>query len=240
MRHLESIILFFALVFIWVPFIFSFFIHSIRIKIWKFLQIYCSLPPSLTVPSFHWSHVKNMMINSVNDQGIEGSSSCDGCDCPQIIRLNPDKDSNTTVVTSPRNFLSWWGLVMILMMISYYDLDDEVCANVLLCFAASRISTQRTRTASGSSMWVQETCFANIKFIWSFKEKDQRKIGPESSCMDLIWYLVFQATKGKLKLTFNKFKTEWSSNCKKDYLFVGNVSGAREKQPLPKQCIQRS
>ena len=108
MRHLESIILFLALVFIWVPFIF-FFLHSIGIKIWKFVQIYCSLPPSLTVPSFHSPHVKNMMINSVNDQGIEGSSSCDGCDCPQIIRLNPDKDSNTTVVTSPRNFLSWWG-----------------------------------------------------------------------------------------------------------------------------------
>ena len=114
-----------------------------------------------------------MMINSVNDQGIEGSSSCDGCDCPQIIRLNPDKDSNTTVVTSPRNFGSWWWLVMILMMISYYDLDGEVCANVLLCFAASRISTQRTRTASGSSMWEQETCCTNINFIWSFEDNTQ-------------------------------------------------------------------
>ena len=114
-----------------------------------------------------------MMINSVNDQGIEGSSSCDGCDCPQIIRLNPDKDSNTTVVTSPRNFGSWWWLVMILMMISYYDLDGEVCANVLLCFAASRISTQRTRTASGSSMWEQETCCTNISFIWSFEDNTQ-------------------------------------------------------------------
>ena len=49
---------------------------------------------------------KHMIINSVNDQGTEGSSSCEGCDCPQIIRLNPEKDSNTTVVTSPRNFLS--------------------------------------------------------------------------------------------------------------------------------------
>ena len=34
-------------------------------------------------------------------------------------------------------------------------------------------------------------------------------------------------------MTFSKFETEWSSNCKKDYLFVGNVSGASEKQPLP-------
>jgi len=33
------------------------------------------------------------------------------------------------------------------------------------------------------------------------------------------------ATKGKLKLTFDKFNTEWSSNCKKkDYLYVGNVA----------------
>ena len=35
----------------------------------------------------------------------------------------------------------------------------------------------------------------------------------------------FQATKGKLKLTFDKFNVEWSSSCKKkDYLYVGNVS----------------
>ena len=34
-----------------------------------------------------------------------------------------------------------------------------------------------------------------------------------------------QATKGKLKLTFDKFNVEWSSSCKKkDYLYVGNVS----------------
>ena len=34
-----------------------------------------------------------------------------------------------------------------------------------------------------------------------------------------------QATKGKLKLTFDKFNTEWSSNCKKkDYLYVSPVS----------------
>merc|ERR1712107_145014 len=82
--------------------------------------------------------------------GIEGSSSCDGCGCPQIIRLNPDKDSNTTVVTSP-----------------------------------------------------------------SFPNKYPKN----QNCK---W--IINATKGKLKLTFNKFKTEWSSNCKKDYLFVGNVA----------------
>merc|ERR1719189_1537526 len=33
------------------------------------------------------------------------------------------------------------------------------------------------------------------------------------------------ATKGKLKLTFDKFNVEWSSSCKKkDYLYVGNVA----------------
>jgi len=33
------------------------------------------------------------------------------------------------------------------------------------------------------------------------------------------------ATKGKLKLTFDKFNTEWSSNCKKkDYLYVASVA----------------
>ena len=37
-------------------------------------------------------------------------------------------------------------------------------------------------------------------------------------------YTRSQATKGKLSLTFDKFKTEWSQNCKKDYLFVANVS----------------
>jgi len=36
---------------------------------------------------------------------------------------------------------------------------------------------------------------------------------------------VFTATKGKVKLLFDKFNLEWSSSCKKkDYLFVGNIT----------------
>ena len=37
-----------------------------------------------------------------NYQGLDASSSCNGCDCPMTIRLNPAKASNTTVITSPR------------------------------------------------------------------------------------------------------------------------------------------
>ena len=55
-------------------------------------------------------------------------------------------------------------------------------------------------------MWVQETCFANIKFIWSFKEKDQRKIGPESSCMNLIWYLCISGNKGEAEIDLQQIQ----------------------------------
>merc|ERR1712130_837377 len=85
--------------------------------------------------------------------GCEGSSSCNGCNCPQIIRLNPAKDSNTTVITSP-----------------------------------------------------------------SFPSKYPKN----QNCK---WTI--NATKGKLRLTFDKFKMEWSQNCKKDFLFVGNDNGAQ-------------
>ena len=55
-------------------------------------------------------------------------------------------------------------------------------------------------------MWVQETGFANIKFIWSFKEKDQRKIGPESSCMNLIWYLCITGNKGEAEIDLQQIQ----------------------------------
>merc|ERR1712130_875751 len=71
--------------------------------------------------------------------GCEGSSSCNGCNCPQIIRLNPAKDSNTTVITSP-----------------------------------------------------------------SFPSKYPKN----QNCK---WTI--NATKGKLRLTFDKFKMEWAQNC---------------------------
>merc|ERR1712226_75120 len=80
----------------------------------------------------------------------EGSASCDGCNCPLTIRLNPAKASNTTVITSP-----------------------------------------------------------------SFPNKYPKN----QNCK---W--IINATKGKLSLTFDKFKTEWSHNCRKDYLFVANVA----------------
>ena len=44
------------------------------------------------------------LIKLIIYQGLEASSSsCNGCDCPMTIRLNPAKASNTTVITSPRN-----------------------------------------------------------------------------------------------------------------------------------------
>merc|ERR1712018_1063390 len=92
----------------------------------------------------------SVFLGAVLLSGCEGSSSCNGCDCPLTIRLNPDKASSTTVITSP-----------------------------------------------------------------SFPQKYPKN----QNCK---W--IINATKGKLKLTFDKFKTEWSQNCKKDYLFVGNVA----------------
>merc|ERR1712080_474306 len=96
----------------------------------------------------------------------EGSSSCNGCNCPQTIRLNPAKASNTTVITSP--------------------------------------SFPNKYTKNQNCKWI------------------------------------INATKGKLKLTFDKFKTEWSQNCKKDYLFVGNVSNTTSSTCADRIFLQTS
>merc|ERR1712037_382310 len=91
-----------------------------------------------------------LFLGAILLPGGTGASSCNGCDCPLTIRLNPDKASNTTIITSP-----------------------------------------------------------------SFPGKYPKN----QNCK---WTI--NATKGKLRLTFDKFKTEWSQNCKKDFLFVGNVA----------------
>ena len=96
---------------------------------WKSLSLFHNYPQK-----WRWSRsVKPTQVT-------EGSASCDGCNCPLTIRLNPTKASNTTVITSPRNC---------------YDVYNHDYDNWTLSFlfsSASPTSTQRIRTASGRSM----------------------------------------------------------------------------------------